>query len=46
MTLNNLGGLLDDLLALGEDQLNVAGVGHVRVDLWEGQQMIERWKTT
>lgn len=26
-------GLLDDLLGLGEDQLNVAGVGHVRVDL-------------
>jgi hypothetical protein len=28
-----LGSLLNDLLALGEDHLNVAGVGHVRVDL-------------
>jgi hypothetical protein len=28
-----LGGLLNDLLALSEDHLNVAGVGHVRVDL-------------
>lgn len=26
-------GLLDDLLGLGEDQLDVAGVGHVGVDL-------------
>jgi len=29
----SLGGLLNDLLALSEDHLNVAGVGHVRVDL-------------
>ena len=28
-----LGTLLDLLLGLGEDQLDVAGVGHVRVDL-------------
>jgi hypothetical protein len=28
-----LGGLLNDLLALSEDHLDVAGVGHVRVDL-------------
>jgi hypothetical protein len=26
-------GLLDNLLALGEDELDVARVGHVRVDL-------------
>ena len=26
-------GLLDDLISLSEDHLNVAGVGHVRVDL-------------
>ena len=26
-------GLLDGLLSLGEDELDVAGVGHVRVDL-------------
>lgn len=26
-------GLLDDLLTLGQDELDVAGVGHVRVDL-------------
>jgi hypothetical protein len=30
---NLLRGLLDNLGALGEDQLDVAGVGHVRVDL-------------
>lgn len=30
---NLLGGLLDNLGALSEDHLNVAGVGHVRVDL-------------
>lgn len=30
---NGLGSLLDDLLALGEDQLDVAWVGHVWVDL-------------
>jgi hypothetical protein len=28
-----LGGLLNNLGALSEDHLNVAGVGHVRVDL-------------
>jgi hypothetical protein len=28
-----VGTLLDDLLTLGEDQFDVAGVGHVRVDL-------------
>ena len=33
LALNDLGGLLDGLLALGEDQLDVAGVGHVGVDL-------------
>jgi hypothetical protein len=32
-----LGGLLNNLGALGEDHLNVAGVGHVRVDLRERQ---------
>lgn len=31
-TLNGL-GLLDDLLSLGEDQLDVTWVGHVWVDL-------------
>jgi len=31
-----LGGLLNDLLALSEDHLNVAGVGHVRVDATVG----------
>ena len=30
---DGLGSLLNDLLALSEDHLNVAGVGHVRVDL-------------
>lgn len=30
---NLLRGLLDNLGALSEDQLDVAGVGHVRVDL-------------
>ena len=33
LTANDGLGLLDDLLALGEDELDVAGVGHVRVDL-------------
>jgi hypothetical protein len=28
-----MGTLLDELLALGEDELDVAGVGHVGVDL-------------
>lgn len=28
-----LGALLDLLIGLGEDELDVAGVGHVRVDL-------------
>lgn len=28
-----VGSLLDDLLALREDQLDVAGVGHIGVDL-------------
>ena len=32
LTLNGL-GLLDNLLTLGQDELDVAGVGHVRVDL-------------
>ena len=31
--LDTLGGLLDDLGTLGEDELDVGGVGHVRVDL-------------
>lgn len=31
--LNGLRALLDDLLAFGEDHLDVARVGHVRVDL-------------
>jgi hypothetical protein len=30
---NNLGRLRDDLLAFGKDELDVAGVGHVGVDL-------------
>ena len=30
---NNGLGLLDDLIGLGEDHLDVAGVGHVGVDL-------------
>lgn len=29
-------GLLDDFLGLGEDELDVAWVGHVWVDLWSG----------
>jgi hypothetical protein len=33
LTLNNSIGLLDNLLTLGQDELDVAGVGHVRVDL-------------
>jgi hypothetical protein len=33
LTAGDLLGLLDDLLALGEDELDVAGVGHVGVDL-------------
>lgn len=32
---NGLGGLLNNLLALGEDQLDVAWVGHVWVDLYQ-----------
>ena len=31
--LDGLGGLLDNLSTLGEDELNVGGVGHVGVDL-------------
>lgn len=34
LTANNSLRLLDNLLSLGEDKLNVAGVGHVRVDLY------------
>lgn len=33
LALDGLGGLLDDLLAFGEDEFDVARVGHVRVDL-------------
>jgi hypothetical protein len=33
LTASNLLGLLDNLLTLGQDELDVAGVGHVRVDL-------------
>ncbi len=33
LTASNSLRLLDNLLALGQDQLNVAGVRHVRVDL-------------
>lgn len=33
LTTSNSLGLLDDLLSLGEDKLDVAGVGHVGVDL-------------
>jgi len=33
VTGHSLGSLLHDLCALGEDHLDVAGVGHVRVDL-------------
>lgn len=33
LTASNLVGLLDDLLTLGQDELDVAGVGHVGVDL-------------
>jgi hypothetical protein len=32
LTLSNSIGLLDNLLTLGQDELDVAGVGHVRVD--------------
>jgi hypothetical protein len=34
ITAGNLLGLLDNLLTLGQDELDVAGVRHVRVDLW------------
>jgi hypothetical protein len=34
LTANDGLGLLDDLLSLGEDELDVAGVGHVWVDLF------------
>lgn len=34
LTASNLVGLLDNLLTLGQDELDVAGVGHVRVDLF------------
>ena len=33
LTLDDLGGLLDDLLTLGKDELDVAGARHVGVDL-------------
>jgi len=36
LTLNNSIGLLDNLLTLGQDELDVAGVGHVRVDTTVG----------
>jgi hypothetical protein len=36
LTADNLLGLLDNLLALGEDELDVAGVRHVRVDTTVG----------
>ena len=36
LTLGNSLGLLDDLLTLGQDELDVAGVGHIGVDLWIG----------
>jgi hypothetical protein len=37
-----LRGLLDNLGALSEDHLNVAGVGHVRVDLYDCQTAVRR----
>ena len=37
-TVDSLWRLLDDLLTLGKDELNVAGVGHVRVDLQKCQR--------
>jgi len=33
---HRVGALLHDFLAFGEDELDVAGVGHVGVDLWCG----------
>lgn len=42
LTRDNSLGLLDDLLSLGEDQLDVAGVGHVGVDLKDAVQLIFR----
>jgi hypothetical protein len=39
---NLLRGLLDNLGALSEDHLNVAGVGHVRVDLYDCQAVVRR----
>lgn len=33
LTLDNVGALLDDFLTLGKDELDVARVGHVGVDL-------------
>lgn len=33
LTANNLLGLLDNLLSLSQDELDVAGVRHVRVNL-------------
>ena len=35
LALHDLGTLLHDLIFLGKDELNVAGVGHVGVDLCE-----------
>jgi hypothetical protein len=35
------GALLDLLVSLGEDELNVAGVGHVGVDLEKGQRLLQ-----
>jgi|SRR5690242_17538209 len=40
--LDGLGGLLDDLGTLGEDELDVGGVGHVRVDLCTVRAMTVR----
>lgn len=33
LALDNVGGLLDDFLTLGQDEFDVARVGHVGVDL-------------
>lgn len=40
----SLGGLGDLLVSLGEDELDVAGVGHVGVDLEEKNQFVFWWE--
>ena len=43
VTVGNIGGLSDSLLSLSEDELDVAWVGHVWVDL--GAKSVKRSRT-